>query len=1230
MVKLRKAFIISVATVTVLSMSLFAVPFEVGAAAQAGDLIKMDGLSSVYYLGADSKRYVFPNEATYFSWYNDFSGVVVIPQSELESYPLGANVVMRAGTKLVKITTDPKVYAVEPNGTLRWVPSEATAATLYGADWAKKVVDVPDAFFTNYTVSTTAVEADAYPEGSLVKFEGADVYYIDADGKARKVADEAAFLANRFKWGDVISATIAMPTAGTELSEAEGEITDTSQGGGGTGIDPNAGTGLTVAIASDTPAAGNIPDGSFNDFVKFNLTASNDGPVNVNSIKLNAYDLGNATYIDGITFFKDGVKVGTAKDMSSDRYTTFNFASPIVVPAGQTVSLLVKATIDATANGGNYALGMAEAASVITNGAAVSGSFPLVGNTQAVVNVTIGTMTLSGVDGTDTTGVQFGEDDVLLASFNLAAATEAIIWDSAMFRNGGTNNDSLFTNLRLVIDGDEVATGEIVDRYATFDVGNFLVAKNDSVSVEIYGDAGIGNVGDTMALYIKDINDLGFVGQDFGYGISLTGHADLDTSTEGKTITLAAGDVTLDIDKAAAPAADVRAGDNDVVLAVLKITSNGENATLDSLADSGVVAGDFYLSGTNPAYNVAEISDVELRDTDTGTIYDVSTTATTTGWLLSMTEEIYFMKGVTKTFELRADLSGPTDTNQIDEDDTLRLTLKSTAFTMTGTESDADLTGGITPSSVAGSVMTVKSASLRWTTVVLNDDTFVPGASNEIVYQAALKAGASSYVDVTSVTVHADNTTYAAFTNSNIASLGLYRVDADNPSGVLMKSKSNGIVNGGAANAYVTFNSLPSANRRLAAGAEAKFEVRATFASSFAVPGAFKLNIESATADIVASDKDNNNVAESVISTDTDTRQVTLAAAGTLKAELIVTDDDADVDTYILAGSETTHQRYMGTLKFTTTNEEIKVKTLVLGQSGSGTASDVSRIKLYDPAGTVVASVAPTASGHANFDTLNLVLDADKVTKYHIGVETNSIGTGAGDTATYANTLKYGFAGTAVLTNAQIGLLANQAVTAQGMDSGEEIAMTEATGAVIAGQYEGSSTTTKETKLTGSVLTSVVNNLADGSLPTGEQEIARFKMTFDNGDNENIGGAIKAKMQTLKLTFAKSANISIASSSIQAYWSDKTSEKTSGISDAADQALLDLSGLDDVDGEVELVVIANIQVGGTGSTAESFRAEIDNLATDLVYDGNDGDGGNLTGARLDYTEVKSGNLTRNQ
>jgi hypothetical protein len=120
-----------------------------------GDLIKAYG-ATVYYFGQDGKRYVFPNSATYYSWYPDFSGVKTTTDADLGSIAIGGNVTYKPGVKLVKITTDPKVYAVAANGTLRWVSTEAIAVCLYGANWGALVEDLSDAFFAPPTYNIGA------------------------------------------------------------------------------------------------------------------------------------------------------------------------------------------------------------------------------------------------------------------------------------------------------------------------------------------------------------------------------------------------------------------------------------------------------------------------------------------------------------------------------------------------------------------------------------------------------------------------------------------------------------------------------------------------------------------------------------------------------------------------------------------------------------------------------------------------------------------------------------------------------------------------------------------------------------------------------------------------------------------------------------------------------------------------------------------------------------------
>ena len=126
-----------------------------------GDLIKAS-TPAIYYYGADGKRYVFPNLKTYLTWYNDFSGVKIITDEQLGQISIGGNVTYRPGIKMVKITTDPKVYAIDSQGTLRWVSTEQVAVELYGANWANLVEDIPDAFFVNYKMGQAINSASDY------------------------------------------------------------------------------------------------------------------------------------------------------------------------------------------------------------------------------------------------------------------------------------------------------------------------------------------------------------------------------------------------------------------------------------------------------------------------------------------------------------------------------------------------------------------------------------------------------------------------------------------------------------------------------------------------------------------------------------------------------------------------------------------------------------------------------------------------------------------------------------------------------------------------------------------------------------------------------------------------------------------------------------------------------------------------------------------------------------
>ncbi len=137
-------------------------PMVLTASAQtAGSLIK-GSAAAVYFLGDDGKRYVFPNASVYGTWFGASTPIMKVTDAELATHALGGNVTYKPGKTLIKVTTDPKVYAVSRFGVLHWVTSEAIAKALYGVEWNKKVVDVPDVFFANYKTSFPITEAASY------------------------------------------------------------------------------------------------------------------------------------------------------------------------------------------------------------------------------------------------------------------------------------------------------------------------------------------------------------------------------------------------------------------------------------------------------------------------------------------------------------------------------------------------------------------------------------------------------------------------------------------------------------------------------------------------------------------------------------------------------------------------------------------------------------------------------------------------------------------------------------------------------------------------------------------------------------------------------------------------------------------------------------------------------------------------------------------------------------
>jgi len=116
------------------------------------DVVRSVHSSTVYCLMNNGQRLSFPNDRTFLSWFSNFKDVSILNDTDIRDYTLTRNVTLRPGM-LVKSASSPKVYVVvDTFGTMRHVTSEQRAIELWGENWASLVTDIPDEFFTNYTI----------------------------------------------------------------------------------------------------------------------------------------------------------------------------------------------------------------------------------------------------------------------------------------------------------------------------------------------------------------------------------------------------------------------------------------------------------------------------------------------------------------------------------------------------------------------------------------------------------------------------------------------------------------------------------------------------------------------------------------------------------------------------------------------------------------------------------------------------------------------------------------------------------------------------------------------------------------------------------------------------------------------------------------------------------------------------------------------------------------------
>jgi len=576
--------------------SLLVGTLTANAAPADGSLIKTKEFDSVYYFKG-GQRWVFPNLKTYKSWYKDFSTVQVIPRAELETYPVhlpGSNVVYRAGTRLVKITTDPRVFAVEPGGKLRWISSEATAKALFGNDWAKRVDDVPDAFFTNYNVGAD-LTGTTLPDGSLVK-SGADYYYI-AGGMKRAVS-AAGLVGNNFNTAYAIALTDTSAYAmGAALGDTE--MADTAQAGAMPTTVPGTvvSGALTVSLASDSPAGTQsvVVDVTSEQggqrlakMAKVNFTAGS-AAVNVTKVTAKRLGVSKDSDVDNLYLADASGKI-LAKNVSfSAGAATFNGAL-FTVPAGQTSTVWILEDVNKSA-----AAGSTQGWSVDASGVTTSGNGSVTGSANGFLFTVASVSDLAQLEIATsspiaTATVDAGKIGYTLGTFKVKAVDQEMLVKSVKFTQIGTIATTELKNIKLNVAGIQYgATQDLgTDNTLSFDFsgaadGGIKLLAGQTKFMDLVGDI-TGGTNRTFAFSIQNHEDV--QAYDNAYKVFVPVYAlntDAFTIQTLASTTVNTGNLTTSI-AVGAPNGNVALNASSVTVARFTLSAAGENVKITGLS----------------------------------------------------------------------------------------------------------------------------------------------------------------------------------------------------------------------------------------------------------------------------------------------------------------------------------------------------------------------------------------------------------------------------------------------------------------------------------------------------------------------------------------------------------------------------------------------------------------------------------------------------------------------
>lgn len=596
-------------------------------------------------------------------------------------------------------------------------------------------------------------------------------YPVSASG-AGSPGNETTF------YGSRTQAAVASWQAGNGVAPAVGYFGPISRAkytslAGAPGATPAPAPGVpgvvVASLAPDNPGAKTVTKNSYG-VVLMSVRFSGSGTVN--ELTFERKGPGATGDYDNLYIY-DGARriVNGRTPSSSDGRVTFISLNAAV---SGTKDLQLVADHNATSGNVNYW----QLVSVKLASGTVSGT-PLSSNNFTFSGTNGGTLNVDKIGSVSNPKV--GQKGAQVSEFKVTANTEAAWVRRVQLINGGNVGSTAITNLRLEVNGVQVATGFMTsDDYAVFDFGapGYKIEKGDNKIFKMFVDLA-GKKDETVKFYVEVASDVTAIGDQFGFGMKPTIDANFDDATNTFSLTLQGGVLTIAFNGPNATNIGTDVSDqvlyrfsmsaaNDIEVKKLRVGfcwDTGGNGTFDNITN------DF-----------DDVTDVKVVDEDTGQVVAGPTDGTgfteaaadgcadsAQGTYKTYTDTFDLKAGTTRNFKVTADIDTAANTtlNELAATDIISVMLDGygesdlsgtsgdvAVLKYAGTNTAVDDSDIVPNTDLIGKNMTLQASTL---TLSLSstpaDTTYVKGTSNVDTVGISFAASLASSLKVTDITL---------------------------------------------------------------------------------------------------------------------------------------------------------------------------------------------------------------------------------------------------------------------------------------------------------------------------------------------------------------------------------------------------------------------------------------------------------------------------------------------